>query len=144
MRETGNDNFYDKIQAMLDREMEKFYSKKMIEYYKNPVNIGRMEDHDGTAVVKGGCGDTMEMFLRIEKEVIKEIKFFTDGCGVTLACGSAITELVEGKTIHDALKISPHDLIDELGGLPRDGIHCAILSASTLHQAIADYLLRTE
>ena len=143
MQEKSTENMYDQMQAMLDREMEKFYSRKTIEYYKNPINIGRMEAPDGTAVVKGGCGDTMEMFLRIEKEVIKEIQFFTDGCGVTLACGSAVTELVKGKTIHDALIISPHNLIDELGGLPRDGIHCAILSVGTLHKAIADYLLKT-
>ena len=68
----------------------------------------------------------------------------TDGCGVTLACGSALTELVRGKSIQDALKIAPHGLMDDLGGLPKDGIHCAILSVGTLHKAIADYLLKTE
>lgn len=144
MKERNNENFYRSMQAYLDREMEKYYSKKTIAYSKNPVNLGGMEDPDGAATVQGSCGDTMEMYLGIEKEIIKEIKYFTDGCGVTLACGSALTEIVKGKTIHEALQISPHFLIDELGGLPRDGIHCAILSVCTLHQAIADYLLKTE
>jgi len=143
MKETDMNDPFDELQESLDREMEKFYSKKTIEYSKNPVNIGRMKDPDGSAVIKGGCGDTVEMYLRIKQGIIEEIQFFTDGCGVTLACGSAVTELVKGKTIHDTLKISPNTLIDELGGLPGDGIHCAILSVSTLHMAIANYLLKT-
>lgn len=144
MQETDNQDFFDQMQVILDLEMEKFYSKKTIEHFKNPVNLGRMENPDGTGIMKGGCGDTMEMYLRIEGKIIKEIQFFTDGCGVTLACGSAITDLVKGKTIHEALEISPNCLINELDGLPRDGIHCAILSVGTLHKAIADYLLKTE
>jgi len=144
MQKTDDQDFYDHIQAHLDREMEKFYSKKTIAYSKNPVNTGRMTDPDGGAIIKGLCGDTMEIYILIEKEIIKEVRFFTDGCGVSLACGSAVTELVKGKNIHEALKISPHNVIDNLGGLPRDGIHCAILAVSTVHKAIADYLLKTE
>ncbi len=143
MQEKDNDNLFDQMQSLVDREMEKYYSKKTIAYSKHPVNIGRMKDPEGVAVMKGGCGDTMEMYLQIEGKIVKAIQFFTDGCGVTLACGSVITELVKGETIHDALKISPYKIIDELGGLPRDDIHCAILSVGTLHQAIADYLLKT-
>ena len=130
------------IQEYFDREMEKYYSKKTIEYSKNPVNFGRLKEADGTAVMKGGCGDSMEMYLLIEDEIIKKCTYFTDGCGVTLACGSAVSELIKGKTITEALKISPNILIRDLGGLPRDGIHCAILSVGTMHQAIADYLLK--
>ena len=142
MLENGKDSFYIRIQEQLDREMEILYSKKAISYFHNPVNIGRMAEPDASAVVKGSCGDTMEMYLLIEDEIIKEIKFFTDGCGVTLACGSAVTVMVKGKSIHEALKISPYGVMDDLGGLPRDGIHCAILSVVTLHKAIADYLLK--
>ena len=143
MSEEGNNSLFDDLQESLDREMEKIYSQKTIGYFRNPVNIGRMNDPDGGAYIRGLCGDTMEMYLIIKKEVIEEISFFTDGCGVTLACGSAATLLAKGKHIHDVLKLSPHDLIDDLGGLPRDGVHCAILTISTLHKAIADYLLRT-
>lgn len=133
----------DQLQEYIDQEMEKIYSKKTIALSENPVNVGRMNDPDGGAVMKGLCGDTMEMYLQIDRDITKGIKFFTDGCGVTLACGSALTELVKGSGIRDALKISPHFLIEHLGGLPRDGIHCAILSVCTLHKAISDYLLNT-
>lgn len=144
MRGIGINDPFDQLQEYMNREMEKFYSKKTIEYFKNPLNMGRMNDPDGAAIIRGGCGDTMEMYLLVEEEIIKEIRFFTDGCGVTLACGCAVTELVKGKSIHESLKISPHDLMKSLGGLPRDGIHCAILSVSTLHKAIADYLLKND
>jgi nitrogen fixation NifU-like protein len=144
MQEDSNHSLYVKIQSYLDKEMEKIYSKKAVEYFHNPVNMGRLTDPDCGARVKGICGDTMEMYLLIDKENIREIKFFTDGCGVTLTCGSAVTILVKGKSIQEALNISPGFLIEELGGLPRDGIHCAILSVNTLHKAIADYLFKTE
>jgi len=143
MHEPDSDSLRDSIQAYVDREMEKFYSKKTIALSKNPVNVGRMEKSDGSAVVKGVCGDTIEIYIQTKEEIIKAIKFFTDGCGVTLACGSALTEMVRGKSIHEALKISAETLISELGGLPRDGIHCAILCVSTLYKAIADYLLKS-
>ncbi|NQT26748.1 iron-sulfur cluster assembly scaffold protein [candidate division KSB1 bacterium] len=124
--------------------MEKLYSKKVVSYYKNPVNMGRMNDPDGGAFIKGLCGDIMEIYLLIEGETIYKIYFHTEGCGVTLACGSMLTELVMGKTIQEALKISPYDVMNALDGLPRDGIHCAILAVNTMHKAIADYLLKTE
>jgi len=143
IQESDDKDFFDKIQESLDREMEKYYSRKTIEYFKNPLNFGRLEDANGVAEMKGGCGDTMEMSLKIKNEIIQEIKFYTDGCGVTVACGSAVTELVKGKTLAHALKISPDVLMNELDGIPRDSIHCAILTVSTMHKAIADYLLKT-
>lgn len=133
-----------KMQDYFDREMEKYYSKKTIEYFKNPVNFGRLEDANGIAVMKGGCGDSMEMYLVIKDGIITKSTFYTDGCGVTVACGSAVTELVTGKSIQEALQISPHFLIKELEGVPRDAIHCTILSVGTMQKAIADYLLKTQ
>lgn len=124
--------------------MDILYSKKVATYYKNPVNMGRMNDPDGGATIKGVCGDTMEIYLLIERETIQKINFYTEGCGITLACGSILTELVRGKTIQEALKISPHHVMNAFDGLPRDGIHCAILAVNTMHKAIADYLLKTE
>ena len=132
-----------RMQEYVDQEMEKSFSRKVIAYLHNPVNMARMTDPDGSAVMKGSCGDTMEMYLIIDDECITEIRFYTDGCGFTLVCGSAVSEMVKGKSIHDAMKIAPYDLIDCLDGLPRDGIHCAILAVCTLQKAIADYLLRT-
>lgn len=143
--ETTDMNFLTaQLQKQVDREMEKIYSKKTINYSKNPVNIGRMKDADSSATLTGGCGDTIEMYLRIKGSIIKKIQFFSDGCGVTIACGSALTAFVKGMTINDILKISPYQLIDELGGLPKDDVHCAILSVCTLHLAIANYLLKTQ
>ena len=143
MPKDNNNSLFDSLQEYLDQDMERIYSQKTIAYFRNPVNRGRMNDPDGGAYIRGLCGDTMEMYLIIKKDTIEEIKFHTDGCGVTLACGSAATLLAKGKKINEVLKLSPHDLIDDLGGLPRDGIHCAILTISTLHKAIADYLLKT-
>ena len=142
MRRSDTDDFFQRIQDYIDADMEKHYSRKTIAYFKQPVHVGRMEHPDGAATMRGGCGDTMEMYLRMEEDVIQDARFFTDGCGVTLACGSAATDLVRGKTLQDALKLSPDVLMRELDGLPRDGLHCAILSVGTLHKAIADYLLK--
>ena len=143
MPKDKNNSPFDSLQEYLDQEMQRIYSQKTIAYFRNPINMGRMNDPDGGAYIRGICGDTMEMYLIIKKDIIEEIKFYTDGCGVTLACGSAATVLAKGKNINEVLKLSPHDIIDDLGGLPRDGIHCAILTISTLHKAIADYLLKT-
>ncbi len=111
-------------------------------YARAPVNVGRMNDPTGAAWIKGLCGDTMEMYLVVEDGVITDALFFTDGCGATLACGSFATEFAKGKTAAEALGLSPKAIIDGLAGLPADHRHCAILAASTLHKAIADYLLR--
>ena len=103
-----------------------------------------MNNPDGTAVVKGQCGDTMEMCLRIKDKKISEILFFTEGCGITVVCGSVTTELAKGRGIKDVLKISPANVIDELHDLLGSGSHCAILAVNTLHKALADYLLKKQ
>ena len=125
-----------------DKNMEKNYSKKTIEYANKPLNTGRMNDPSGAAWIKGLCGDIMEIYLIIKNNKIIEAKFFTNGCGATLACGSAVTELAKNKTIDKVLSISPKKIINHLEGLPIENIHCAILAVSTLHKAIADYLLK--
>ncbi|RPJ09868.1 MAG: iron-sulfur cluster assembly scaffold protein [Spirochaetaceae bacterium] len=111
-------------------------------YSQNPVNVGRMNDPMAAAWNKGPCGDTMEMFLAIRDKTIIEACFFTDGCGATYACGSLATLLVKNRSINDALGISPKEIIDKLENLPADHHHCAILAASTLYKAIADYMLQ--
>jgi len=133
---------FNELENIINIQMEKIYSKKTIEYSKNPVNVGRMNDPDGAAMIKGLCGDTMEIYLIIENDKITEVKFFTDGCGVTLACGSAVTKLTKGKTIDEVLSLSPKDIINHLEGLPIENIHCSILTANTLNKAIANYLLQ--
>jgi nitrogen fixation NifU-like protein len=135
------EEFLKKIEEQIYEEMRKIYGQKAIELLKGQVNRKRLEKADGYAKVKGTCGDTMEMFLRVNNDVIEECTFETDGCGSTQVCGSAATSLAQGKTILEALGlISADNIIKFLGGLPESDIHCAQLAAETLRRAIADYL----
>ena len=110
----------------------------------HPDNMGRMNDPDGSACIKGMCGDTMEMYLIIENSRISNSWFYTDGCGSSVSAGSITAGLAKGKDINDALKISPADIIDEMMENPGFEKHCAILAVMTLHKAIADYIIRLE
>jgi len=118
------------------------FPEHVVEFFINPKNIGRMTDPDGAAMVKGQCGDTMEMYLEIKDENISRALFHTDGCGITAICGSVVTSLAEGRSIEDALRISPADVIDRVKDVLGTGFHCAILAVSTLHKALADYLIK--
>jgi len=119
---------------------ENIFSDGLIE----PDNMGRMNDPDGAALVKGICGDSMEMYLIIEKGLIADSKFFTDGCNSSRFCGATAARLVKGRSLKDALRLSPADVIDAWGEIPGGNVHCAILAVSTLHRALADYLIRTQ
>lgn len=112
------------------------YSKKVIEEANNPKNIGRMMKPDGFGIITGPCGDTMEIYLKSRNGRVNEILFMTDGCGPTIACGSMVTSLANGKRLDDAQKITENDLIDALDGLPEENLHCATLAINTLHEAI--------
>ena len=136
------DKFAQGLQESILEDAKKRYSEKVVQLWLEPKNIGRMNDPDGAAVVKGLCGDTIEIYLSIKQDKIYDVLFFTEGCAPIIACGSMVTELVKSKSIGDALKISPDIIIDALCGLPKENIHCAILAVNTLHKAIADYLLR--
>ena len=120
----------------------KSYISLYRQYAQDPVNIGRMNDPTGSAWIKGLCGDMMEMYLIIRNHCIEDISFYTDGCEATLACGSFATAKAKGQNIYDALGISPAEIINALEELPEEKHHCAILAASTLYKAIADYLLK--
>lgn len=101
----------------------------------------RMNDPDGSAYIKGLCGDSMEMYLVIQDDFVKETSFFTDGCTVSIACGATVTMLAKGKRVMDVLRLSPADVLAVLPDLPEGNVHCAILAIMTLHKALADYLL---
>ncbi len=131
-------------QDNIDDKLLELYSKKTIQYYKNPTNQGRMNDPDGAAWIDGICGDSMEMYLVIKGNTITDARFYTNGCIATIACGSMATELAKDKSIDEVLKISPGRVISALDGLPEEGYHCAILAISTLHKALSDYLLRKQ
>jgi nitrogen fixation NifU-like protein len=118
------------------------YPREVIDLINDPKYFGRMNDPTSSSYLKGPCGDAMEFYLVIDEDKIAEIKYFTDGCHATRACAAMAAKLAEGKTIKDALLVSPGEVIRRLKGLPKDHLHCSILSVSTLHRAIADYLLK--
>ncbi|MCP4651892.1 MAG: iron-sulfur cluster assembly scaffold protein [Candidatus Omnitrophica bacterium] len=118
------------------------YPEHLITLAKNPKYMGRMNAPDASAFIKGPCGDEMEFYLVINNGVIEDIKFHTSGCIATIVCGSVTAELAIGKSIYDALAVSPKNVMDSLNGLPQDHCHCSILAVSTLYRALADYLLK--
>lgn len=131
---------YEELEELIRQEMRKVYTEIAIDHALNPRNMGNMGDADGFGKVTGPCGDTMEIWLRVEGNTVVAASFSTDGCSATLASGSMLTELVRGKSIPQALGISQQYVLDALGGLPGDNRHCALLAVNTLKEAIKDYL----
>jgi nitrogen fixation NifU-like protein len=117
------------------------YSEKVLDHFKNPRNVGTLEG-DNVAWGEVGnpvCGDLMKIYLKVEDDKIADIKFQTFGCGSAIATSSMITEMVKGKTLDEALKVSRQDVADELDGLPPVKMHCSNLAADALHAAINNY-----
>jgi nitrogen fixation NifU-like protein len=116
-----------------------------MEHFKNPRNVGVLEDADGIGEVGNPiCGDMMTVYIKVEDNAIKDIKYLTFGCGAAIAVTSMISEMAKGLTIEEALKLSNKDVADELGGLPQQKMHCSNLGADALHKAIQDYLSKKE
>ena len=124
-------------QALLERERA-MYSATVLAEARQPHNMGVMETFDGYGLVTGPCGDTMEFFLQLDGDRVARATFMTDGCGPTVACGSMLSRMVEGKSLATGAAIEAADVIIALDGLPPEHIHCATLAVETLQQAIAD------
>ncbi|MEM2907173.1 MAG: Fe-S cluster assembly scaffold protein NifU [Candidatus Odinarchaeota archaeon] len=121
--------------------ISKTYSKKVLDHFTNPRNVGVLENPDGVGVVGNPvCGDLMEMQIKVKDDVITDIRFRTFGCGAAIATSSMITEMAKGMKIDEALKLTRKDVADELDGLPPIKMHCSNLAADALHAAIKDYL----
>lgn len=119
------------------------YSDKVIETFKNPKNVGAMENPDAVGTVGNpNCGDIMKIYLKIDKDVITDVKFETFGCAAAVATSSVATEMVKGKTLDEALKIKNSDVIAALDGLPAQKIHCSVLAEEAIKAAIDDYRSR--
>jgi nitrogen fixation NifU-like protein len=131
---------FDKLEEEIMADMWSTYTKTVVDHALNPRNVGSMTHADGFGRVTGPCGDTMEIWLRVKNGAIAQATFWTDGCGTSIAAGSMVTELVRGKAIAEGLRITQQDVLDALGGLPEESIHCALLAANTLREAIRDYL----
>ena len=118
------------------------YSEKVMDHFQHPRNVGEIENASGVGTVGNAkCGDIMRIFLDIDDEthIIRDCKFKTFGCGAAIATSSRATEMVKGKTIDEALKITNKMVADSLGGLPPVKLHCSVLAEEALHAAIADY-----
>jgi len=139
------EKYAQELQVQILAQIKKRYTKTVIDLWQNPRNFRRIDSPDGYASVKGSCGDTMEMFLKMKDKRIFECTFNTDGCGTTLACGSAATELAKNKTFTQALAgVGADAILKKLGGLPKEDIHCAQLAAETLRKALADQLYQKQ
>ena len=116
------------------------YTDLVMDHFMNPRNVGTMNDADGVGLEGNPvCGDIMKMFIKVENDVIVEVKFQTFGCGAAIATSSICTEMVKGKSIDEALKITNKAVAEALGGLPKNKMHCSNLAADALHKAIEDY-----
>ena len=134
------DSDFDELEELVMADMRRAYSEKAIDHAMNPRNVGSIPNADGVARVTGPCGDTMEIWLKAKDGKLSDVAFWTDGCGSSIACGSVLTELISGRSIADARRVTPDDIISALGGLPEENVHCALLAANTLKEAIRDYL----
>jgi nitrogen fixation NifU-like protein len=116
------------------------YSEKVMDHFANPRNVGEIENANGIGEVGNAkCGDIMRIYLDVEDNIIKDVKFKTFGCGAAIATSSMVTEMVMGKTIDEALEISNAAVAEALDGLPPAKMHCSNLAADALHEAIKDY-----
>ena len=117
------------------------YSQKVMDYFMNPRNMGEIEDASGVGTVGNAkCGDIMRMYLKVnEQGIIEEVKFKTFGCGAAIATSSMATELVVGKTVQEALKITNKAVAEALDGLPQNKVHCSLLAEEAINAALWDY-----
>ena len=119
------------------------YSEKVMDHFTNPRNVGELPDADGVGEVGNAkCGDIMKMFIKVENGVITDCKFKTFGCGAAVATSSMATELIIGKKIEDALKLTNKAVVEALDGLPPVKVHCSVLAEQAIKSAIADYYTR--
>ncbi len=125
--------------------MTPVYSDKVLEHFKNPRNVGELENPDGVGLEGNPvCGDLMEIQIKVEDNHITDIKFKTFGCGSAIATSSMVTEMAKGMSLDDALKITRNSVATALDGLPPQKMHCSNLAADALHKAIKDYLKKQE
>ncbi len=117
------------------------YSEKVMEHFMNPHNVGEIENPDGVGEVGNPvCGDMMTFYIKVKDDRLEDVKFMTFGCGAAIAVSSMVSEMAKGKTLEEAMKITPRSVGDELEGLPKNKLHCSNLGDQALNKAIQDYL----
>ena len=121
------------------------YNETVMEHFMNPRNVGEIENADGTGEVGNPvCGDMMTFYIKVKEDRISDVKFKTFGCGAAIAVSSMVSEMAKGKTLAEAMKITPDSVADKLEGLPKQKLHCSNLGAQALHKAIEDYLAKNK
>ena len=119
------------------------YSEKVMDHFANPRNVGEIEDANAVGQVGNAkCGDIMKIYMKIEDNVIEDVKFKTFGCGAAIATSSMATEMVKGKTVDEALQLTNKAVMEALDGLPKEKIHCSVLAEEAIQSAINDYRRR--
>ena len=120
------------------------YSEKVMDHFRNPRNVGVIEDADGVGEAGNPvCGDIMKIYLKIDDDIITDVKFETFGCGSAIASSSMATELIKGKTLDEALELTNKAVVDALDGLPARKIHCSVLAEDAIKAALVDYYTRS-
>ncbi len=127
------------LQKKIDDDEEQTYSQVVMREYRNLTYFGILEHPDAVGVIKGPCGDTMKITLKIVNGKIQDARFWADGCGATLASGNMLIKIIKGKKIQEANTVTKTKLIDALEGLPQEHNHCALLAVNTMHKAIKNY-----
>lgn len=116
------------------------YSEKVMDHFRNPRNVGVIQDADGIGEVGNAkCGDIMKIYLKIENDIIVDVKFETFGCGSAIASSSMATELIKGKPVSEALTLTNKAVVEALGGLPAHKLHCSVLAEEAIKKALQDY-----
>ena len=116
------------------------YTEKVMDHFRNPRNLGKMDDADGIGEVGNAkCGDIMKMYIKVKDGIIEDVKFNTFGCGSAIASSSMATEMIKGKSIDDALELSNKAVVEALDGLPTHKIHCSVLAEEAVKAAVKDY-----
>jgi nitrogen fixation NifU-like protein len=134
--EEALDRFVEMLQRNIIEEEERLYSEQVRSEASAPSNMGKLDEPDATGVFTGPCGDTMVLDIKLKGGIVSQIRFRTDGCGATLACGSMVTKMVGGLTVEQARALTSDQLEQRLGGLPDENKHCAVLAIRSLKKAL--------
>jgi len=136
------DDFVKNLQEQIFEEAKETYGLAAFERWFNPLYRGAIDDPDGYARVTGPCNDTMEIFLKFDRDRVKEASFQTDGCGSSVVCGSFAAEMALGKTPDEILDVTGDAILERLGGLPKEEEHCAFLAGETIQEALNQYMIK--
>ena len=119
------------------------YNERVVKEFQNPHNVGEMKDANAVGTVgNAACGDIMKIYMKIENNVIEDVSFQTFGCAAAIATSSVATTMIKGKTVDEALKLTNAEVVDKLGGLPPQKLHCSVLAEEAIKAAINDYLTK--